>query len=262
MIVLKVIGYLILALVLLVLSYLFVFSGSFHTPVKVIPNAAYRSYGGPIIVFGGTRATGLDIVTLLSERGEDVTVAVRKTSNTDALRALGVKTVIADALRADEVNAAMASSDYRVVISTLGTSRGEQNARPDYIGNRNVIDAAKAAGAERFVFITVIGAGDSRMTAPLPARNALKEIIELKTQAEDHLRASGLNHTIIRPGGLGDVKATGQAFLAEDPEAFSYIARADLAQITVNAIGNPATYNKTLAAYDPERKTMYKLFVD
>ena len=260
--ILKGFGYLTLALVLLVASYLFIFSGSFHTPQNAVPRVAFSGVNGPIIVFGGTRATGLEIVRQLREQGADVTVAVRSTSNTTVLDALGVKTVVADALNADQVNAAMRSANYVAAISTLGTTRGEQDSRPDFIGNRNVIDAAKSAGLQRLVLITVVGTGDSAATAPLPARTALKEVIALKGQAEEHLRASGLSYTIIRPGGLGDVAATGKAFLADDPQAFSYIARADLAALAVESITNPAAFNKTLAAYDPTRKTLWRMLAD
>ncbi len=255
-------GYLVAALLLLVASYVFVFSGSFHTPVNVLEPAPYRSPGGPILVFGGTRATGLEIVRELRARGEDVVVAVRPTSNTAELRSLGVRTAIANALNADEVNAAFTSGPFAAVISTLGTTRGDQANRPDYVGNRNVFDAAKAAGVRRVVFISSIGAGDSRDTAPLPARRALAEVLELKTRAEDHLKTLGLDYTVIRPGGLSDRGATGRAYLAEDPKAFSYISRKDLAQLAVAALGDPATIGRTYAAYDPERRTLWKMFND
>lgn len=127
---LKAVGYLLLALVVLIAGYLFVFSRSFHIPVNLYAPAAYVPPGGPIIVFGGNRATGLEIVKLLRDKGEDVTVAVRPTSDTAALQTIGAKTVIADALDAEAVRAAFASGSYRVVVSTLGTARGEQAKRP------------------------------------------------------------------------------------------------------------------------------------
>jgi uncharacterized protein YbjT (DUF2867 family) len=114
-------------------------------------------------------------------------------------------------------------------------------------------------GGELRVETTALDYADA---APLPARRALAEVIELKTRAEDHLKASGLDYTIIRPGGLTDRGATGQAFLAADPEAFSYISRTDLAALSVAALGDPATIGKTYAAYDPTRKTLWKMFND
>lgn len=257
---LKFIGGLLLVLVLTLAAYVFVFSGSSHEPINVRTASGYTSPGGPILVFGGTRGTGLEIVRQLRERGETVTVAVRRTSNTTELQKLGVETVIADALEAETVQAAMSSQTFAAVVSTLGTTRGEQDKRPDFIGNRNVMDAAKAAGVQRFVFITVIGTGNSADAAPRPSRNFLKEVIALKSQAEDHLRASGLDYTIIRPGGLGDVPATGTAVLVDDPAAFSYIGRIDLANLAVQALGDPATIGKTYTAYDPSRKTMARMF--
>jgi uncharacterized protein YbjT (DUF2867 family) len=257
---LKFIGGLLLALVLTLAAYVFVFSGSSHEPINVRAASGYTSPGGPILVFGGTRGTGLEIVRQLRERGETVTVAVRRTSNTVELQKLGVDTVIADALDVETVQAAMSSQTFAAVVSTLGTARGEQDKRPDYIGNRNVMDAAKAAGVPRFVFITVIGTGNSADAAPRPSRNFLKEVIALKSQAEDHLRASGLDYTIIRPGGLGDVPATGTAVLVDDPAAFSYIGRIDLANLAVQALGDPTTIGKTYTAYDPSRKTMARMF--
>jgi uncharacterized protein YbjT (DUF2867 family) len=257
---LKYIGYFLAALVLLVVAYTFVLSGSSHTPTNVLTPAAYQPLGGPVLVFGGTRGTGLAIVRELRRRGEAVVVAARASSDVKELASLGVRTV--DALDAASVDAAFASESFRAVVSTLGTSRGDKTKRPDFVGNRNVFDAAQRSGVQRVVLITVIGAGDSLDTVPLPARRALAEVIALKTRAEAHLRASGLDYTIIRPGGLGDVSATGTAFLAADPKAFSYISRDDLAQLTVAALGDPATIGKVYAAYDPSRKTMWKMFTD
>ena len=54
--------------------------------------------------------------------------------------------------------------------------------------------------------------------------------------------------------------ATGTAILADDPQAFSYIGRADLAALTVQALGDPSTIGKTYNAYDPSRKTMARMF--
>ena len=131
-----------------------------------------------------------------------------------------------------------------------------------FSGIGTMLTGVNRAFARRFVLITVIGAGDSRTTAPAPSRRFLKTVMDLKGQAEDHLRASGLDHTIIRPGGLGDVKATGTAVLADDPRAFSYISRTDLADLAVQALGDPTTIGKTYNAYDPSRRTMWKMFND
>lgn len=280
---LKAIVYLIIAGVVTFVGYVFLMSGIFHTPRDFYQPAAYHLPGEPILIVGGTKGTGLEIVKQLLELGEKVVVTVRLTSNTEALDALGVETVVMDALEPEQVRAAVLQRRYAAIVSTLGTSsrdlpgrqntlqgliygqtRMDPNKRPDFIGNRHVIDAAVEAGIRRFILITVIGAGDSAAGLPWLARRGHDEVIPLKTQAEDHLRDSGLDYTIIRPGGLGprNLAVTGTARLTEDPEAFSYLGRTDLAQLTLDALGDPATIGKTYTAYDPSRRYLWKLFID
>jgi uncharacterized protein YbjT (DUF2867 family) len=284
---LKLIGYLAVAAVAVFAGYVILMSsGIFYKPdsvVEFVDNPDQRDDAGPILIVGGTKGTGLEIVKELVATGEDVVVTVRATSNTTALESLGVDTVIMDALERDQVFAAANSRDYRAIISTLGTSTSDlpkrrnplesllygpvlmdPNSRPDFIGNRNVTDAALAAGIKRMILITVIGAGDSATAVPIPARRSHNSVTPLKTQAEDYLRASGLDYTIIRPGGLGprNLAYTGQAKLTEDAETYSYLGRRDLALLTIAALHDSQTIDKTYTAYDPERRWFWKLFID
>jgi uncharacterized protein YbjT (DUF2867 family) len=249
------------ALVLLVAAYVFVLSGSFHEPTDRFAPGAYAGPAGPVIVFGGNKGTGLEIARKLRARGEAVTVVVRRSSDTTRLKSLGVTIVIADALHPAEVRGAFAANVFQAVISTLGTSKPGE-VRPDFDGNRNVIDAARSAGVRRMVLVSVIGAGDSQGSAPFPMGSLLKEVIAIKTRAEDYLKGSGLAYTIIRPGWLGTGRASGAAFLTEDRRAFSYIARADLAELVVEALGSPAAVGRTFAAYDATHRTAWSILAD
>jgi len=264
----RVVGSLIAIVIVLSAAYIALMSGGFYTPTSFLAASEYAPPVGKILIVGGNRGTGLEIVKLLVDKREDVTVMVRKTSNIDELNALGVKTVIADALIEEQVQAAVASDTYRTIISTLGTSQSDLTEhsfitdligreekidpakRPDWIGNRHVIDAAEANGVTRFIFITVIGAGDSRDALPWLARRGHNDPIAHKEKAEAHLWASGLDYTIIRPGGLTDRPPTGGAQLTEDRLAFSYVGREDLAIQTLDVFGNDETIGKTYAAYD------------
>lgn len=214
-----------------------------------------------VLVVGGTRATGLEIVKLLHSEGQPVTVMARHSSDVSELEKLGVPVVRADALEAAEVAKAIEPGRYRAVISTLGGS-SKESARPDYEGNRNLIDAAKMAGIRRFIMVTVIGAGDSADSPPVIARWLLRDLIALKTQAERYLTTSGLDYTIIRPGGLLDKPASGKAVLSEDPDTFSWIARADLAQLVVDALDDRQTIRKTYSAFDPTRDRIWSTWTD
>jgi uncharacterized protein YbjT (DUF2867 family) len=217
------------------------------------PVAATAPDPRPVLIFGATRNTGLKVAEILRDRGEAVTAAVRESSDRSALEALGVDIVFADAMDPPSIAEAMAGGEFRAVLSTVGCIGCDP--RPDYIGNANIADAAKAAGIPRMFLVTSIGSGDSYESANLLSRMFLREILPLKTQAEDHLKNTGIDYTIIRPGGLVPKPGSGRGYLSEDRKAFGFISRDDLARLIVQALDDPGTANKTFAAADPELKT-------
>lgn len=269
------------ALVLIAVGMVFATSAVFYSAPaeKVARLASAPMLGKTVLVAGATSASGIELVRVLKQRGWRVVAMVRASSNTAPLDAIGVDKVVADSMRPEELANAFAANRYDAVVSLIGTSardlpgrrnpvdvriRGaakmDLNKRPDFIGNRNLIDATKAAGVARFVFVTVIGAGDSDGAVPWGARRGHEDVTALKTQAEDHLRTSGLEWTIIRPGGLGRQSVGTTAVLVEDPKAFSFLARSDLGRLTADALGDPATVGKTYTAFDSERRYIWKLF--
>jgi nucleoside-diphosphate-sugar epimerase len=205
---------------------------------------------GGILIFGGTRNTGLEVAKHLRARGEIVTVFVRPESDRSALIPLGVRFVVGDAVVADDVRAAFANTRYSAVITTLGCFKCD--VPPDFLGNRNVFDAARDHGIQRVIMISSIGAGDSADALPWIAKWALGDVLVLKTRAEDYLQATGVPYTIIRPGGLKDGERTGNAVLTEDPMAMGIVTRQDLADLVVGALDDPTTGKKIYSALDSE----------
>ncbi len=213
---------------------------------------------GAVLVVGGTRGTGLEVVRVLRGRGDDVVVLARPAADASAAGQLGARIVRGDAMNPADLAAALASGEFRAVVSTLG-ARSVDGPRPDFAGNRNAVDAARAAGVRRFVLVTVIGAGDSLQAAPWIARRMLASVITEKTQAEEHLRASGLDYTLIRPGGLLDKEAQNRAYLTGDTRAMSWIRRADLARLIVQSLDDPRAIGKTYHAHDPGRTRFWSI---
>ncbi len=247
------------ALVVLILGLLVAGTEPDRTPAPIAPLAPHGNLGGPVIVIGGTRGTGFEIVKVLRKRGDAVTVLARPTSNTTELEKLGVRIVRGNAMNAAEVAAVFTADKYAAVISTLGTT-GKDRPRPDFAGNKNVFDSAKASGTRRVLLLTTVGCNNSAGVEPWIAGRFLKEIIALKNQAEDYLRNSGLDYTIIRPGGL--LKSglpAGGVFLTEDVRAFSWIGRSDLALLVVRALDDPQAVNKVYHAYDPGRTRFWSM---
>jgi uncharacterized protein YbjT (DUF2867 family) len=274
-------GYLLLLLLAVCVAYVMNMSGIFHTPTSVHEFDKVTPGHKRVLVVGGTSGTGLEVVRKLHARGDRVSSIVRKTSNTDALDRLGIETLVADAMDAPSLAAVITDGRFDAVVSTMGTSTRDlperknfinsliegqtkmaPGTRPDYVGNRNVFDAAEAAGIERIVFVTVIGPGDSVAALPFMARRGHQEVVPLKEKAELYLVNSGADYTIIRPGGLSNGPMTNTAKLTEDPASFSFMGREDLAQLVVDSLYDDSTIGKIYTAFDPNRLYLWNLFLD
>jgi uncharacterized protein YbjT (DUF2867 family) len=219
---------------------------------EVLPRA------GGVLVFGGTRGAGLETVKELVKRGERVTVMARTSSDTRALKELGVNIVVGDALVTDDMVKAFAAAPYRVVISALGGK--DDDLRVDVEGNLHVVDSAKSAKIPRVILVSAIGAGDSAQARPWYLKPFMKDVIAAKTKAEDYLIKSGVAYTIVRIGRLVDKPSSGQATLREDHTSFSAVSRADAGRLLADSVKNEGATGKILTAFDPTRASIPGLF--
>ena len=143
-----------------------------------------------ILVAGGTGTLGRSLLPLLLERGEAVRVLTRGERPDNGLAALGVEVVIGDVR--DKAAVARAVSGVSTVVSAIQGfgGPGALGVRAiDRDGNANLIEAARAAGVERFVLLSI---GQAAADHPI-------ELFRMKAIAEERLKASGLAWTIIRP---------------------------------------------------------------
>ena len=99
-------------------------------------------------------------------------------------------------------------NERSIVISLVGGSSKGTGVRSDYLGNKNIIEAAVTSGLKRFIFVTAIGSGESRHELPDVVKPFLGPIAAEKTKAENVLRETDLDFTIIRPGQLTNDKAS------------------------------------------------------
>ncbi len=187
----------------------------------------------------------------LEQLDEDLAWYIGKQRTRNALTDLGIELVMGDVLDASTVKAAFAGRSIDATISSLGSLSAE--TPPDYIGNVHIHEAAIEYGTRRVIYISTVGAGDSAPHAPLLSRMLLSRVLPLKTQAEDHLTGSGLDYTIIRPGGLTFDAGTGNGVVSEDPSTMGFIARPDLAKLVLDILHDDRAIGKTLTAIDPTR---------
>ncbi len=209
--------------------------------------------GAPLARFalaGGTRASGLAFAAAATAAGHAVTALARTAEGAEAARAAGAEVVTGDALvPADLARFCEAAGRDAVAVSFLGGRRGESGV--DAAGNIAFIDAAVAAGLSRFVLVTSLGCGDSDPLLSPRMREVIGAVVAEKTKAEDHLRASPIGWTIVRPGGLLDGPADGAGSLVVSPPAIGRLTRGELARLVLIAAAEPAWSGTVLAAHVP-----------
>ncbi len=148
-----------------------------------------------ILVAGGTGFPGSAIVSELLSRGEPVAVLGRDAAKVRAHFGDKVEARVADVRDAAALQGAMDGVDT-VINAVQFPNSPIENPRKgwtfeavDYQGTRNQVDAAKAAGVRRFVYLSGVGA----------AADATKHWFRFKWQAEQHLAQSGLEWVAVRP---------------------------------------------------------------
>ena len=205
-----------------------------------------------IFLAGASRGVGLEIAKCLTEQQMQVTALLRSPETSPELAAMGIKVTVGDALDADAVLAAMTGGEpIYAVISTIG-GLPKDGERADYLGNKNLIDAAVKAGVQKFILVSSIGSGNSAAALQPQVLETLGPVLIEKEKAENHLIASGMIYTVIRPGGLKSEPATSNGILTEDCRVAGTIHRADVAQLVCRCLVSDVANNKVLSAVDKQ----------
>jgi len=205
-----------------------------------------------IFLAGASRGVGLEIAKCLTEQQMQVTALLRSPNPSPELAAMGIKVAVGDALDTDAVLAAMTGGEpIYAVISTIG-GLPKDGERADYLGNKNLIDAAVKAGVQKFILVSSIGSGNSAAALQPQVLETLGPVLIEKEKAENHLIASGMIYTVIRPGGLKSEPATSNGVLTEDCRVAGTIHRADVAQLVCRCLVSDVANNKVLSAVDKQ----------
>ncbi|MCD0419414.1 NAD(P)H-binding protein [Rubrivivax sp. JA1024] len=201
-----------------------------------------------VVIFGATGRTGRHLVTQGAGRGWTVFAAGRDDARLDELNGIAGAASV-DLADSSSVAAVLNELKPQAIISTIGGA-GPDALLIDEIGNNTITDAAASCGVRRVLQVSSLACGDSRAYASERIVAAIGPVLDAKTRAEDHLRHTALDWTIVRPGGLTDGEPTGQGALYDDPRVHGRIARVDLATLLLDALATPASIGRVLSAVD------------
>jgi uncharacterized protein YbjT (DUF2867 family) len=209
-----------------------------------------------ILVAGATGVLGSEIVQRLTAHGEKVRAMVRATSSpekVERLKMLGAEIVRADVKQPQTLLTACAGVNAVIsTITTILTSQpGDSFEATDGGGNQALVDAARKAGAAKFIFVSF----DTSRTPDNPLSSA-------KRSAEEHLKASGIDYTILHgslffeswlgPMLFADPIAGTAKVYGKGLDKIRYVAVADVAEFAVQSLSAPAARNATIPVGGPE----------
>jgi uncharacterized protein YbjT (DUF2867 family) len=196
-----------------------------------------------IIVFGGHGKVALQLARILTDRGDEVSSVFRNPDHSDEVAATGAKPVVADIEQLDTNSLAELLPGTDAVVFSAGAGGG--NPARTYAVDRDaairVIDAAAQAGVKRFVMVSYFGAGPDH---GVPQDDPFFAYAEAKAAADEHLRASDLDWTVLGPGRLTLDDATGRITVGEKGKG--EVSRADVALVVAAALADDSTIRRTI----------------
>jgi uncharacterized protein YbjT (DUF2867 family) len=196
-----------------------------------------------VAIAGGHGQIALRLAKILSQRGDEAVALIRNPNHADDVRQAGAEPVVVDLEHAsvDDVAQAIAGCDAAVFAAGAGPGSGPKRKETmDYGGAVKLITAAKQAGVGRYVIVSSMGAKPDA-----PGDDTFAVYLRAKGRADDAVRASGLDATVVRPGSLTNDAGSGRVNLGERVPR-GQVSRDDVAAVLAAVLDSPRTIGKTV----------------
>lgn len=182
------------------------------------------------LVIGANGGIGRILIQQLKDANESFTAGVRKEEQVKELKSADVDAILVD-VENDSIEALTDKfKGFDNVVFSVGSggSTGpDKTIIVDLDGAVKTIEASKASNVQKYVMVSTY---DSRREAFDPSGD-LKPYTIAKHYADEHLKNSGVNYTIVHPGGLLDDAGTNEIEAASFFEGRGSIPREDVASV-------------------------------
>jgi uncharacterized protein YbjT (DUF2867 family) len=192
-----------------------------------------------VIVAGGHGQIAQRLLRLLAAGGHTARGLIRNPDHAADLERLGAVPVLCD-LEREDPRPHVSGADAIVFAAGAGPGSGPARKRTVDLGAAvKLIDAARELGVARYLMVSSIGAHD-----PAGGSGPMRPYLQAKAEADEALRASGLEWTIVRPGSLTNDPGTGAVQITEEFGGRGRVPRDDVALVLLECLTLPNTVGK------------------
>ena len=192
-----------------------------------------------VLVIGANGKTGTRVIKRLKENLHDPLAMIRYPSQRVKFDEIGVPTVIADLEY--PIDHAVMGCDAIIFAAGSGSHTGkDKTVLVDHIGAIRSMVAAQVHGAQRYIMLSSINA-DTASTSKIAHYH------KAKGHADNHLRETDLDFTIICPGGLRDDPGNNLVAVSSDCHLSGITTRDNLASALVACLDFENTISRTFS---------------
>ena len=196
-----------------------------------------------VVIAGGHGKIGRRLARLLLARGDRVRGLIRNPEHEGDLREDGSEPVVCDleSASAEQVAEAIAGADAVVFAAGAGPGSGaERKLTMDRDGAVKLVEAARSAGATRYVIVSSVGA-----ESPPGDDDVFSVYLRAKAEADRAVMDSDRDWTVVRPGMLTDDPGTGRARIQSEPVR-AEVSRDDVAAVLAAVVDESRAVGKVL----------------
>jgi uncharacterized protein YbjT (DUF2867 family) len=195
-----------------------------------------------VLIIGANGNTAKRIIRRLVSGPHDPVAMIRSAQQRPEFDALGVPTVLADLEY--PMDHAVQGCDAIIFAAGSGGKTGkDKTVLVDHIGAIRSMVAAQVNGVRRYIMLSSVN-NDIHSTSPIAHYH------KAKAHADNFLKETDLDYTIVCPGGLTDEPATNSVAVSPDLGGMGKTSRENLAEVLVRCLDLDNTIHKSFALLD------------
>ncbi|MDL0433572.1 SDR family oxidoreductase [Marinobacter sp. TBZ242] len=192
-----------------------------------------------VFIAGANGQIGQHLLQEMADSDHEARALIRHQDQGPDLQQMGATETVVGDLEQD-CSEAIRGCDAVIFTAGSGPHTGpDKTIDVDQDGAIRLVDTARAMGIKRFIMVSSM-----RAEEPEKGPEKLRHYLRAKRNADEHLKSSGLNYTIVRPGQLTNDEGTGRVAVSEKLEEFGKIPRQDVARVLLAVLDSDNTINR------------------